>query len=144
MAKTLVRHVMSSPVEVLQVGDSLDLARTLMVEKGSIRHLPVIDGDEQLVGLVTHRTIVGAWVSHGDPDHETLRDVARRIPVELLMEKDVLSTWPEAPAADVAGLMEKHRIGCLPVLDDGKVIGIVTESEFVRFARLYFERQDGT
>ncbi len=134
---------MSSPVEVLQLGDSLDLARRLM-EKGRIRHLPVVDGKDQLIGLITHRKILGAWVSHGDPAHESLSDVARRIPVEMLMEKEVLSTWPEAPAADGAQLMETHRIGCLPVLDEGKVVGIITESDFMRFARLYLERQEST
>ena len=44
----LVRDVMSSPVEFLSVGDSLDLARHLM-KAGHIRHLPVIDGDERLI-----------------------------------------------------------------------------------------------
>jgi CBS domain-containing protein len=38
--------------------------------------------------------------------------------------------------------METHHLGCLPVLDDGKVVGILTESDFLRYARLYFERQD--
>jgi CBS domain-containing membrane protein len=132
---------MSSPVEVLQVGDTLDLARRLM-KAGRIRHLPVIDGDQHLIGLVTHRKLLGAWVSHGDPAHERPGDVARTIPVEMLMENDVITTWPEAPASDAAHLIERHKIGCLPVLDDGKVVGIVTEADFVRFARKYFERED--
>lgn len=141
MAKTLVRDIMSSPVEVMEVGDSLELARRLM-QKGHIRHLPIIDGQEQLIGLITHRKIAGAWLSHGDPAHERARDVARDIPVEMLMEKDVITIWPEAPATEAITLMETHRIGCLPVLDNGKVVGIVTESDFMRFARLYFERQE--
>jgi CBS domain-containing membrane protein len=141
MAKTLVRDIMSSPVEVLQMGDSVDLARRLM-KKGRIRHLPIIDGQEQLIGLITHRKILGAWLSHGDPRHERAREVARDIPVEMLMDKDVITTWPESPAADAVVLMETHHLGCLPVLDDGKVVGILTESDFLRYARLYFERQD--
>jgi CBS domain-containing membrane protein len=132
---------MSSPVEVLQIGDSLDLAQHLM-KAGRIRHLPVVDGQQRLIGLVTHRKVLAAWVSHGDPAHEHLREVARGIPVEMLMERDVLTTWPDAPASDAASLIEKHKIGCLPVLDEGKVIGIVTEADFVTFARKYFERQE--
>ena len=46
------------------------------------------------------------------------------------------------PASDAANLIEKCKIGCLPVLDEGKVVGIVTEADFVRFAKKYFERQD--
>jgi CBS domain-containing membrane protein len=138
---TTVRDIMSSPVEVLQVGDTLDLAQRLM-EAGRIRHLPVIDGEQRLIGLVTHRKLLGAWVSHGHPAREKPGDVARTIPVEMLMEKDVLTTWPEAPASDAANLIETRKIGCLPVLDDGKVVGIVTEADFVRFARKYLERED--
>ena len=132
---------MSSPVEVLAVGDTLDLAAWLM-KAGRIRHLPVIDGQERLIGLVTHRKLLAAWVSHGDPAHERVREVARGIPVEMLMEKDVLTTWPHAPASDAAHLIETRKIGCLPVLDEGKLVGIVTEADFVRFARKYFEDQD--
>jgi len=50
---------MSSPVEILNVGDSLDLAQHLM-KAGRIRHLPVVDGEERLIGLVTHRKLLAA------------------------------------------------------------------------------------
>jgi CBS domain-containing membrane protein len=132
---------MSTPVEILQLGDSLDLAQRLM-KVGRIRHLPVVDGQQRLIGLVTHRKLLSAWVSHGDPRHERLREVARGIPVEMLMEKDVVTTWPGAPAAEAAHLIEGRKIGCLPVLDEGKVVGIVTEADFVRVALEYFELQD--
>jgi CBS domain-containing membrane protein len=141
MHKTLVRDIMSSPVEILQIGDTLDLAERLM-KTGRIRHLPVVDGQERLLGLITHRKLLAAWVSHGDPAHERLREVARGIPVEMLMERDVLTTWPDAPASDAANLIETRKIGCLPVLDEGKLVGMVTEADFVRFARKYFEHQD--
>jgi len=133
---------MTTPVEILQIGDTLDLAERLM-KAGRIRHLPVVDGENRLIGLVTHRKVIGAWVSHGDPVRERHADVARGIPVEMLMEKDVITTWPEAPASDAAHLIESRKIGCLPVLDEGKLVGIVTEADFVRFARKYFEREAG-
>jgi CBS domain-containing membrane protein len=137
---TRVRDVMTEAVEVLQVGDTLDLAERLM--KGSrIRHLPVIDGRERLIGLVTHRKILGAWVSHGDPEHERHAELAREIPVDMLMERDVLTIWPDAPAAEAARLLEQHKYGCLPVLDDGKLVGIVTEADFVSFARKFLEKE---
>jgi CBS domain-containing membrane protein len=138
---TRVRDIMTDVVEVLQLGDTLDLAQRLM-RAGRIRHLPVVDGQQRLVGLVTHRKILSAWVSHGDPAHERVRDVAREIPVEMLMEREVLTTWPDAPASDAAHLIENHKYGCLPVLDDGKLVGIVTEADFVRYARKHFEREE--
>jgi CBS domain-containing membrane protein len=140
--RTLVSDVMTDVVEVLQVGDSLDLAERLM-RAGRIRHLPVVDGDQRLVGLVTHKKILAAWVSHGDPTHERHGALAREIPIDMIMEKNVLTIWPEAPAAEAARLIETKKIGCLPVCDDDKLVGIVTEADFVRFARQHLEREDG-
>ena len=130
---------MSSPVEILNVGDSLDLAQHLM-KAGRIRHLPVVDGEERLIGLVTHRKLLAAWVNHDDPHHERPRDVARQIPVDMLMETNVVSIGPNASAAEAARLIDTKKIGCLPVVDGGKLVGIVTEADFVRYARKLFER----
>jgi CBS domain-containing protein len=139
MTKTLVKDIMSTPVEFLEVGDTLDLARHLM-RAGRIRHLPVVDGEQRLIGLVTHRKLLGAWVSHGDPTHERPRAVAREIPVDMLMETNVVTIGPDAPAADAARMIEKRKVGCLPVVDqEGKLVGIVTEADFVHFARKLFE-----
>jgi CBS domain-containing membrane protein len=140
MYLTRVRDIMTPVVEILQMGDSLDLASRLM-SAGRIRHLPVVDGEQRLIGLITHRKLLAAWVSHGDPTHERRRDLAREIPVEMVMESDLITTWPDAPAWEAAGLLEKHKIGCVPVLDGGKVVGIVTEADFVRVARKMFERE---
>jgi len=133
-----VRDVMSSPVEFLEMGDSLDLARHLM-QAGQIRHIPVVDGEQRLIGLVTHRRLIAAWVGHGDPAHERPGDIAREIPVDMLMETNVLTTTPGAPAARAARLIEARKIGCLPVLEKGKLVGIVTEADFVRIARQALE-----
>ena len=101
MAITSVKDIMTEVVEALRVGDSLDLADRIM-RVGRIRHLPVVDGDDHLVGLVTHRTILAAWVSHGSPTSERSSEVARDIPIEMVMVKDVLTTTPEASAADAS------------------------------------------
>jgi len=140
MPLTLVRDLMTDVVETLQVGDSLDLATHLM-KAGRIRHLPVIDGREHLVGLVTHRRILGAWVSHGAPGQEGPGQVAADVPVEMLMERNVLTVSPDTTAALAAALIESRRFGCLPVVAQGKLVGIVTEADFVAFAREYFESQ---
>jgi CBS domain-containing membrane protein len=137
---TLVKDLMTSIVETLQVGDSLDLARHLM-RVGHLRHLPVVDGAEHLIGLVTHRKLLSAWVSHGDPNSENARAVAAEIPVEMLMERNVLTVSPDTTAALAAALIESSQIGCLPVVDGGKLVGILTEADFVRFARKHLEAE---
>ena len=134
-----VRNIMSSPVEFLEMGDSLDLAQHLM-NAGRIRHLPVVDGQQRLIGLVTHRKLLAAWVGHGDPAHERPREIAREIPVDMLMETSVFTTTPDTPAAEAARIIEREKIGCLPVVEGGKLVGIVTEADFVRLARKLLRR----
>jgi len=131
---------MSTVVETLSVGDTLATARRQM-ERGRIRHLPVVDGDERLVGLLTHRQVLEAWVSHGHPDREDPRLVARDVPVEMIMQKDVLTVKPGTRASRAASLLEKNKFGCLPVLERGRLMGIITEGDFVRFARRFLEKE---
>jgi CBS domain-containing membrane protein len=141
MATTLVRDIMSTPVDALRVGDTLDLAQRLM-KKGRIRHLPVIDGNEQLIGLITHRNVLAAWVSHGDPRNERPVDVARGIPIDMLMQTRVVTTNPDVPVWAAARLIETQKLGCLPVVDQGgRLVGIVTEADFVALARKHLDRE---
>lgn len=138
MPVTKVAELMSTVVETLSVGDTLAAAQR-QLQRGRIRHLPVVDGEEHLVGLLTHRKVLAAWVSHGHPDRESLSEVARDVPVEMLMEKEVVTVGPDTPAAEAAALMEAQKLGCLPVVSHGKLVGIVTEADFVRFARQFLE-----
>src|SRR6185312_299116 len=99
MATTTVKEIMTSVVEVLGVGGTLAKARQ-QIKRGRIRHLPVVDGDDRLVGLITHRRILESWVSHGHPNEESPGEVARDVPVEMVMEKNVLTVDPATTAAE--------------------------------------------
>ena len=143
MPITTVRELMTEVVETLTAGDTL-LAARRQLERGRIRHLPVVDGQEHLIGLITHRHILNAWVSHGRPDVEGRDRVAAEVPIEMLMEKDVLTVDPDTAAAEAARLLIAYRFGCLPVLQNGKLVGIVTEADFVRFAQRFFEWEMAT
>lgn len=59
----------------------------------------------------------------------------------MLMEKNVLTVSSDTTAALAAALLEGSRFGCLPVVDDGKLVGILTEADFVSFARKHFEAE---
>src|SRR5205085_10993659 len=112
----------------LSIGDTLAVAR-LRMERGRVRHLPIVDGEERVVGLITHRRILEAWVGHGHPNEEDPEVVARDVPIEMLMEKDVETVTPDTRAAQAAYLLETRKFGCLPVTDNGKLVGIVTEAD---------------
>jgi CBS domain-containing protein len=114
---------------------SLAAAWTIMHDR-RIRHLPVVNGSERLLGLVTHRDLLAAAQSSlifGRED-ERVRLLARSTAEEIM--ETHLSTATAAEPAAAAGLrMVRHKIGCLPVLgDDDRVIGIVTEEDFLRWA----------
>jgi CBS domain-containing protein len=120
----------------------LDEAMTLMDER-DVRHLPVVDAAGEVVGVVSDRDIVGAngwlpWRIHErlDPrSHEPrVRDVMRPEPVTVTAEDDVLLA---------AGEMLSRTLGCLPVLNGRKLVGIVSDTDLIRaFRKRCRERDD--
>ena len=81
------------------------------IDDGGIHHLPVTDADEHVIGLITYHRILEAWLSHGHPDTESLAEVAGDVPVDMLMEKDVLTVDAETTAAEAARLLETNKFG---------------------------------
>jgi len=140
MPITTVKDIMTEIVQTLQVGDTLAMARR-QIERGGIHHLPVIDDDEHVIGLITYHGILKAWLSHGRPNTESAGEIAGDIPVDMLMEKDVVTVEPETTAAEAARLIETNRFGSLPVTKGDKLVGIVTAGDFVRFAQRHFEAE---
>lgn len=140
MTMTTVDQLMTRAVESLQIGDTLDIAKTIM-RLGRIRHMPVVDGDGTLIGLITHRDIMKAWVGHSDPVREDVDEISKEIPVDMMMQTDVKTVAPDTTALDAAETITLHKYGCLPVVENGKLVGILTEADFVKFAVEFFRRE---
>jgi CBS domain-containing membrane protein len=140
MPITTVKDIMTEIVQTLRVGDTLAMARR-QFERGGVHHLPVIDDDEHVIGLITYHRLLEAWLSHGRPNTESVGEVAGDIPVDMLMEKDVVTVEPKTTAAEAARLIETNRFGSLPVTKDDKLVGMVTAGDFVRFAQRHFEAE---
>ena len=99
-----------------------------------IRHLPVIDDDGQLVGMLSDRDLRGASIPSllGDEPVGALR-AAREASVASRMSSDVLAVDREDDLTKVVGLMLEHKIGAVPVVDgDGGVVGIVSYIDVLR------------
>jgi len=97
-----------------------------------IRHIPVIDDNRRLVGLVTHRDLLRGAIScfaNPHPDHQ--KNLNAHIPVRDLMRSHVVTASPDMPLEMAAELIAKEKVGCLPVIENGKLVGIVTEVDFV-------------
>ncbi|MGE5359727.1 MAG: CBS and ACT domain-containing protein [Bacteroidales bacterium] len=114
----LVRDVMSSPALAVPAEMSLQDAYRLMRDKG-IRHLPVMEG-ERLVGIITDRDLRLATSSLAPTPLPA--DTA----VSAVMSHPPLTADGEDPVEEAARLMRERKIGCLPIVDDGRLVGIIT------------------
>ena len=133
--------IMSTDLVTISPDDNLETARELMHEK-RIHHLPVVDADENLVGLITLTNVLAATDSILRDDENRIH--AREIIIKDIMVRDVATVQENATLRQAALFLEKHRIGCLPVLSDGALKGIVTDTDFVGVAINLLEQIEDT
>ena len=129
MAKT-VRDIMTVEVTTLGRNDTLLLAKDIM-NLGRVRHFPVVEDDE-LVGVVSQRDLyrasLGTVMQYGE---KAQRAFLESVAVKEVMA-DPIAIGPDAMVRDAARLMLEHKIGCLPVLEDSRLVGIVTETDMLQ------------
>jgi CBS domain-containing protein len=122
-----VEDFMSTAVISLKESDELSGAQ-LEMRLADIRHLPVTDAKGHVVGIVSDRDIL--------KHHDKLRDRGKPTPVAQIMARRVRTVTPSTDASEAAAVMLEHKIGCLPVVgDDEQLVGIITETDFVRIAQ---------
>ncbi|MDH3728254.1 MAG: CBS domain-containing protein [Myxococcales bacterium] len=134
MAQFLVRDLMSVPVKT--VGPTSPLREIIrLMEEGHIRHVPVVDEKQRLLGIVSHRDVLRSQEGSlsGAPTVEQAH-MNRWIEARWLMTKEVHSVNPDTPALEAALTMRTHGYGCVPVIERGILVGMVTESDFVEYA----------
>lgn len=132
MRKTLVRDWMTANPITIEPTTTLTDAYMLMKQK-KIRRLPVVDAGGKLVGIVTLGDVREAHPS----DATTLsiyeiNYLLAKLPVTQIMTANPFTTTPDATVYDAARLMLEHKIGGLPVIEGGRVVGIITESDIFR------------
>lgn len=133
MLELKVSELMSRELITLRRDESLNLAERVM-QLGRVRHLPVVDG-EHLVGLITHRDLLRAQVSALAQITKDERDeIHTSIRAEDIMIQDVHTVGPDDAAVDAARLMIRKKVGCVPVVDEGRLVGILTEADFLELA----------
>ena len=136
-----IEAIMSTDLITLSPGASLAEARTLMRDN-QIHHLPVIDDEKNLLGLVTLTNVLAATDSFLRGDNDRIH--AAEIKIDEVMVTDVATVEREASLRSAALFLEKHRIGCLPVMDDEKICGIITDTDFVAVAINLLEQIEST
>jgi CBS domain-containing protein/gamma-glutamyl:cysteine ligase YbdK (ATP-grasp superfamily) len=128
-----VGQFMATDVFTVRPDDLVDLAASVMTWR-HIRHVPVEDNEGQLVGLVSHRALL-KLLTHGAPENKTtvsVRDIMTGAPVT------VSSTTPTLKALEI---MRSKRVGCLPIVDAGRLVGIVTSYDFLDASARLFKEQ---
>jgi CBS domain-containing protein len=123
--------IMSTDLKTVSPQDSLATVRKLMHEN-RIHHVPVVVEEDNLIGLVTLTDVLAATDSILRDDDSRLR--AREIKVEDIMVRNLATIDEHASLRQAALFLEKHQIGCLPVVTSGSLRGIVTDTDFVGVA----------
>ena len=123
--------IMSTDLITIEPGENLAAARSLMHDK-KIHHLPVVDSGGTLVGLVTLTNVLAATDSFLRDEENRIH--AKEIVVKDIMVTDVATVDTNASLRQAALFLERHRIGCLPVMKDDALEGIITDTDFVGVA----------
>ena len=140
----LVAERMSRPVITTHSNVPILDAYELM-QKEKIRRLPVVDREGKLVGMVSEREILQASPSKATSlSVWELNYLMAMFSVDEIMTKDVITVEADTPLEEAALLMADHKIGGLPVMKDGKMVGIVTETDLFKvFLELMGARDPG-
>lgn len=130
----LVRDVMTTDVATLDRNEKLAVAEDVM-RLGRIRHLPIVDEEGALAGIVSQRDLFhsGLLRALGYGTHAKDRALELLVLKEA-MKTDVVTVTPSAPLVEAAKIMLQRKIGCLVVVEGKKIVGILTESDFVKLA----------
>jgi len=132
-----VRDLMTSRVFSVRPDDDLEGLYDLLDER-HIRHVPVVDAEGDLVGLVTQRDLARSALGPQDAvPLSMMQEMLRRRRVREIMATEVESVEPDESLKTAAEMLLENKIGCLPVVEGEHLVGILTESDFVR---RYMER----
>lgn len=127
-----VRDLMTPDPFTLQPRDTLAALYDLM-DSHRVRHVPIVDADGELVGLLTHTDLaMSALGSLSDLPLSQERDLLQRRRVREVMVTDLETVEPDTSLAEAATTLFENKIGCLPVVEGSRLVGILTESDFVR------------
>jgi CBS domain-containing protein len=124
-----VDQYMATDLVTVHAEDPAEIVTNLMIWE-RVRHIPVEDHEHRLVGLVTYRAILNLLASGRSPQDTPVADI---------MKTNVTTIGPETSSLEAVQLLRRLRIGCLPVVQDGRLVGIVTEEHFMKMSSRLLE-----
>jgi CBS domain-containing protein len=132
MGATRVRDIMSDHIVTISSDDSLSTVEDIMT-LGHVRHMPVVRAG-QLVGVVSERDLLRASLSNLSAfGSEQRRAFLQVVEIKRVMSTPPIVIDPDASVEDAALVMAERKIGCLPVVEGGRLIGMLTETDVLRY-----------
>lgn len=127
----LVREIMTTRVATVSMDDRLNVIKEIF-EQAHFRHLLVVE-EEALVGVISDRDLLRALSPYLDTDAEMTRDIDtlnRR--AHQIMSRQPITIAPDRPLQEAARVMLERHVSCLPVLEDGALVGILSWRDLLR------------
>ncbi len=129
-----VRNLMATDVVTVDRNDDLRLVDDIMAERG-IRHIPVVE-DDAIVGMVTQRDMFKAQMSSAmGYGEKSQRSFLHTVLVKEIMTYPVITIGPETPVVEAADLIMRKGIGCLPVVQGDRLVGVITKTNLLQRLR---------
>ena len=125
-----VREIMVKEVATLDINDELSLANDIM-RLGRIRHLPVVDGS-RLAGIISERDLFRSSLAQAlGYGTKASRDLMKSLRIKDIMVSEVTWVSPESNLRDAVQIMVDKKIGCLPVVENERLVGLITETDIL-------------
>ncbi|MEM9190634.1 MAG: CBS domain-containing protein [Myxococcota bacterium] len=126
-----VGRLMSTDLFTVQADDVLDLAASVM-DWERLRYIPVEDDQGRLQGILSHRTLLRALLRRDEAGTE--------IAVRDIMKTELFTATPETSTLEAMHMMQRHRVGALPVVERERLVGIITMGDLIRLSTTLLER----
>lgn len=135
---TNIANIMTDRVFTLTPDNTLDDIKTLMTAHG-IRHIPIVNTEKSLLGIVSQRDVLAVEESiltttKSDKKLTNVVKFAKPLRISEFYKTNVLTVQPDTTVHQAALCLQKHKIGCLPVVSNNKLVGMVTDTDFVNVA----------
>ncbi|MEQ8844943.1 MAG: CBS domain-containing protein [Phycisphaerales bacterium] len=127
-----VAQCMTTDLFTVSENECIDLVASIM-DWEHVRHIPVEDAHHRLVGIVSYRKLLRVLT------HDRGAKDPAAMPVSEIMVRDPITVKPSTPTLEAIRLMSEHRVACLPVVEDGKLVGIVSDRDYAKIARSLLE-----
>ena len=139
----LVRDYMTTEIVTVQETDTL-LDATMFFVRSTFRNLPVVRG-RRLIGIITERDVkqyapsVLSGISADD-----YNSIMETTPISRVMARTLITVRPDQSVLEAAKLLYAKRLGCLPVVQDGELVGIITTTDMLKVLAQILERPDAS